>query len=147
MFNSKLGVTGLSSFRYRLKQNQPLWDLLGASKTIVQKYIDGAAGNSDALIEVFHPETHMFGHIGDTSRDALISSFIKLVSTSPGPQIGPNYRVEMTRLNVVGLAAAVTLVKQDYFGCDFVNYFTFAKIDDEWEIVSKTFTCTGGDYK
>jgi hypothetical protein len=36
------------------------------------------------------------------------------------------------------------LVEHDYLGCDFVDYFTVARIDGRWWITNKTYAHTGG---
>ena len=36
------------------------------------------------------------------------------------------------------------LVETDYFGCDFVDYFTVARINGRWWITNKTYAHTGG---
>ena len=36
------------------------------------------------------------------------------------------------------------LVETDYFGCDFVDFFTVARIEGRWWITNKTYAHTGG---
>ena len=38
----------------------------------------------------------------------------------------------------------VILVEKDYFGCDFVDYFSVARTKGVWQIVNKTYQVTGG---
>lgn len=121
-------------------------DAVSSVKHAIQLYIDGADGHAELLDEVFHPDARMFGHIGEIRRDVPIADFIKGVRAADRKLIGQKYRAEMVDIRVTGRAAVVTLVEEDYRGCDFINYFTLAEIDDEWKIVSKTFTCTGGDF-
>lgn len=115
-------------------------------KHTMQLYIDGAEGNADLLDEAFHSDARMFGHIGDMRRDVPITDFINGVRVADRKLTGQKYRAEMVDIRVTGKAAVVTLVEEDYRGCDFINYFTLANIDDGWKIVSKTFTCTGGEF-
>lgn len=117
-----------------------------AVRAVMQLYIDGAGGDMDKLHTAFHADARMFGHVGDKRRDMPISQFIEGVGKAPGPLIGPRYRADLANVNVTGRAAVVTLIEQDYRGCDFINYFTLAKFDTGWKIVSKTFTSTG-DFK
>ena len=35
-------------------------------------------------------------------------------------------------------------VETDYLGCDFVDYFSVARIDGRWQITNKTYAYTGG---
>jgi hypothetical protein len=36
------------------------------------------------------------------------------------------------------------LVETDFFGCDFVDYFTLARVGGRWQITCKTYAHTGG---
>jgi hypothetical protein len=36
------------------------------------------------------------------------------------------------------------LAEEDYLGCDFVDYFSVARIDGRWQIDNKTYAHTGG---
>lgn len=122
-------------------------DRVAAIKAVMQLYIDGAAGDTDKLYTAFHADAQMFGHVGDVRRDMPITQFIEGVGKAEHELLGPNYRAEITDITVTGKAAVATLMEEDYRGCNFINYFTLAKIDDTWKIVSKTFTSTGGPYK
>ena len=46
--------------------------------------------------------------------------------------------------DVCGDAGVAVLVEHDYLGCDFVDYFTVARIDGRWWITNKTYAHTGG---
>jgi hypothetical protein len=37
------------------------------------------------------------------------------------------------------------LVEHDYLGCDFVDYFSLARVDGRWVITNKTYAHTGGE--
>jgi len=76
-----------------------------------------------------------------------IKQFIAGVGNAPKPLIGPAYRADITAITVAGNAAVATLTEQDYRGCDFVNFFTLACIGGKWQIVSKTYTSTGGPFR
>ena len=41
----------------------------------------------------------------------------------------PNYRADVRTIDVVGEAGVAVLVEMDYLGCDFVDFFTVARID------------------
>ncbi len=121
-------------------------DDVGKVKHAVQLYIDGAAGNAELLENAFHADARMFGQIAGARRDFPIADFINGVRAANRTLTGENYRAEIVDITVTGDAGVVTLVEQDYRGCDFVNYFTLTKFGDDWKIVSKTFTCTGGEF-
>ena len=44
----------------------------------------------------------------------------------------------------MGDAGVAVLVETDYLGCDFVDYFSVARIDGRWQITNKTYAHTGG---
>ena len=112
-------------------------------RALVQLYIDGANGDADKMREAFHPDAHMFGHIGAMDTYEPITDFIKIVTDNPG-LAGPEYRADIRSVDVVGDAGVAVLVEHDYFGCDFVDFFTVARIDGRWWITNKTYAHTGG---
>jgi len=93
--------------------------------------------------EAFHPDAHMFGHIGPMDTYEPITQFTALVEAQPG-LAGPNYRADIRTIDLAGDAGVAVLVETDYFGCDFVDYFTVARIDGRWWITNKTYAHTGG---
>jgi len=118
---------------------QDLADIRG----LIQLYIDGANGDGDKMRQAFHPDAHMFGHIGSMDTYEPITDFTALVEAQPG-LAGPNYRADIRTIDLVGDAGVAVLVETDYFGCDFVDYFTLARIDGRWWITNKTYAHTGG---
>jgi hypothetical protein len=119
-------------------------DDLEAIRGVVQLYIDGANGDVAKLEQAFHPNAWMFGHVGAMETNMPIQDFIAFVSNTPG-LAGPSYRATVTSLDVVGDAAVATLAEENYMGCDFVDYFSLARIDGHWKIVNKTYAHTGGE--
>lgn len=119
-------------------------DDVEAISDVVQLYIDGANGNVAKLEEAFHPSAWMFGHVGPMQTNIPIQEFIAMVGGMPG-LAGPAYRARITSIDVVGDAAVATLAEEDYMGCDFVDYFSMARIDGAWKIVNKTYAHTGGE--
>ena len=57
---------------------------------------------------------------------------------------GPNYRAIIRSIDLAGDAGVAVLAETDYMGCDFVDFFTVAKIDGKWVITNKTYAHTGG---
>ena len=45
---------------------------------------------------------------------------------------------------LAGDAGVAVLVETDYMGCDFVDYFSVARIGGRWQITNKTYAHTGG---
>ena len=118
-------------------------DDLQQVRTLIQLYIDGANGDGAKLREAFHPSAHMFGHIGPVDRTMPIEKFISGVEKNPG-MCGPNYSAIVRSIDIVGDAGVAVLVETDYIGCDFVDWFTVARVDGRWWITNKTYAHTGG---
>ena len=113
-------------------------------RALIQLYIEGADGDTAKLKEAFHPDARMFGHIGPMETYMPIGDFISFVETSPG-MAGAGYSADVRLVDVVGDAGVAVLVETDYMGCDFVDYFTVARIDGRWWITCKTYAHTGGE--
>jgi hypothetical protein len=118
-------------------------DLEGIER-VIGLYIDGANGDVGKLEEAFAEDARMFGHIGTMETYVPIGEFFKIVANSPG-LAGPNYKAKITSINAVGDAAVAVLVEEDYMGCDFVDFFSLARINGTWKIVNKTYAHTGGE--
>lgn len=112
-------------------------------RAVVQLYIDGANGDVAKLRQAFHENAQMMGHIGPMDTYIPIGDFFKMVEAQPG-LAGPNYKATVRSIDVAGDAGVAVLVEQDYFGCDFVDYFSVARIGGEWKITNKTYAHTGG---
>lgn len=110
---------------------------------LVQLYIDGANGDTEKLTKAFHPNAWMMGHIGPMDTYMPITDFIGFIGTSPG-LAGPGYRAVIQKIDLAGDAGVAVLAETDYMGCDFVDYFSVAKVDGRWVITNKTYAHTGG---
>jgi hypothetical protein len=112
-------------------------------RAVIDLYIEGASGDAGKLRDAFHPDARMFGHIGDMETYVPIGDFIGMVESSPS-MAGPDYTADVRMVDVSGDAGVAVLVEHDYLGCDFVDYFTVARIDGRWWITDKTYAHTGG---
>jgi hypothetical protein len=113
-------------------------------RAVIQLYIDGANGDGNKLRQAFHADARMFGHIGAMDTYIRIGDFISMVEAQPG-MAGPGYRATIRSIDLAGDAGVAVLVESDYIGCDFVDYFTVARIDGRWQITCKTYAHTGGE--
>ena len=111
---------------------------------LVQLYINGAGGDVAKLREAFHPDARMYGHIGAVTHAIPITGFFDMVAGAKGSLAGPRYKARIVSIDVVGDAGVAVLAEEDYLGCDFVDYFSVARIDGRWQIVNKTYAHTGG---
>ena len=123
---------------------QKTLDDLEAVTQVVQLYIDGAGGDVAKLRAAFHADARMYGHIGKVEHAIPITGFIDMVAAAKGSFAGPKYRAKIVSIHVTGDAGMVVLAEQDYLGCDFIDYFSVARIGGEWKIVNKTYAHTGG---
>lgn len=112
-------------------------------RAVIQLYIDGANGDVGKLKQAFHPDARMMGHIGAMGTYIPIADFFRMVERQPG-LCGPEYRADIRTIDIVGDAGVAVLVEADYMGCDFVDYFSVAKVDGRWVITNKTYAHTGG---
>ena len=112
-------------------------------RAIIQLYIDGANGDVAKLQKAFHPDARMMGHIGQMDTYVPIKDFFAMVAARPG-MAGPKYKANVRSIDLAGDAGVAVLVETDYMGCDFVDYFSVARIDGRWMITNKTYAHTGG---
>ncbi|MFZ5721620.1 MAG: nuclear transport factor 2 family protein [Pseudomonadota bacterium] len=112
-------------------------------RALIQLYVEGANGEVAKLKEAFHPDARMMGHIGPMDTYIPITDFFAMVERRPG-MAGPNYRADVRTIDLAGDAGVAVLVETDYMGCDFVDYFSVARIDGRWRITNKTYAHTGG---
>ena len=112
-------------------------------RNVVQLYIDGANGDVAKLERAFHPDARMMGHVGAMDTYVPITEFFKMVKARPG-MAGKNYTAVVRSIDLAGDAGVAVLVETDYMGCDFVDYFSVARIDGRWMITNKTYAHTGG---
>ena len=110
---------------------------------LIGLYIDGANGDVGKLKEAFHPDARMMGHIGPMETYVPIQDFFAMIEAQPGGA-GPNYKATIRTIDLVGDAGVAVLVETDFIGCDFVDYFSVARIDGRWQITNKTYAHTGG---
>jgi hypothetical protein len=112
-------------------------------RAVIQLYIDGSNGDVEKLRRAFHPDARMYGHIGPMDTYIPITEFFAMVEAQPG-MAGPRYRAIVRSIDITGDAGVAVLAETDYLGCDFVNYFSVARMDGRWQITNKTYAHTGG---
>lgn len=112
-------------------------------RAIIELYIDGSNGDVAKLKQAFHPDARMMGHIGAMKTYVPITDFFKMVEQRPG-MAGPKYQAFVRSIDLAGDAGVAVLVETDYMGCDFVDYFSVARVDGRWVITNKTYAHTGG---
>ena len=68
------------------------------------------AATGTRCVRPFHPDAHMFGHIGPMDTYEPITDFTALVEKQPG-LAGPNYRADVRTIDLVGDAGVAVLVE------------------------------------
>ena len=49
-------------------------------------------------------------------------------------------RAAITHVDVSGVVASVTVVEENYYGLDYVIYFTLVRYGAEWALVTKSYS-------
>ena len=116
-----------------------------AIASVLGLYMEGSAkGEPDKLLQVFHPDSRMFGSVGGQRFDVPIQALIEMTAKGPADTAG-RYRGRILSITQVGDAAQAAVAEDGFWGSvSFVDFFHLAKIDGRWVIVSKTFAHTGG---
>lgn len=87
----------------------------------------------------------MYGSVGGQRFDVPISEMIAMSASQPADTNG-SYRASIRSVEEEGDAAIAILDEEGFWGAlSFVDFFSLAKIDDQWKIVNKTFAHTGGE--
>jgi hypothetical protein len=114
-----------------------------AVERVVQQYIDGTyQGNVKALRACFHPKAVMNGYLQDQLLLGGPEPFFENIENNPSmAEAGAPYKGKITFLDVVGNVATVTIKETGFSGgIAFTDYFHLIKEQDQWKIISKTFT-------
>ena len=53
-------------------------------RALIQLYVEGSNGDGDKMRQAFHPDAHMFGHIGAMDTYEPITDFTKLFWANRG---------------------------------------------------------------
>src|SRR3954453_19486760 len=112
----------------------------------VQLYIDGAReGDADKLRAAFHSDARMGGSLAGQRSDGPISAMIEMLDGKP-VDVDGSYVATITSCEQTDDTAEVAIAEQGFWGTvSFVDFFSLARIGDEWKIVNKTFVHTGGE--
>lgn len=106
-------------------------------KDVVMKYVSGCAtGDVELAKEAFHKDAVMFGYLNgqlcEGSIDALYGAIEQL-----GADPATKYEVDV--VEVVGTAATVRVVLEDWHGLGFTDFHSLVRMDGKWKIVAKIF--------
>lgn len=103
----------------------------------MQAYLEAArSGTGDAMRPTFHENARICGYVGDDLFDAPIQGLYDWHDEN-GP--ARDVQVRFTSIDVVGTAASVRMDCDNWTGHRFTDFFTMAKIDGQWKVMSKVF--------
>jgi len=114
------------------------------SDQIAQKvdgYVRGCQTGDETYFKgAFHPDSRMYGAVGSDRYDLpIFGGMSAAVAENP---VG-DYDAKILSIDVEGDAACVKLAESRFWGEDFIDYFLLSRIDGEWQIVAKSFHCSG----
>jgi hypothetical protein len=112
---------------------------------VLQLCTEGEAkGDVAKLREAFHADARMFGSLAGERYDVPIEELFELAESAPADT--GNYRSRVLSVQQTGDAAVGVVAEEGYWGTvSFIDYFQLARIEGEWNIVSKLFAHTGGE--
>lgn len=101
------------------------------------QYVNGCAtGNAELAKKAFHKDAVMFGYLNGQlcagSIEALYSAIEQLGAD-------PATKSEVDVMEIVGTAATVRIVLEDWHGLGFTDFHSLVKMDGKWQIVAKIF--------
>ena len=112
---------------------------VAAVREILDRYVEGSAGDVDLLRSIFHPDALMNGHFNGRLGIGSPEPFFHEVEAMDPASNDSAYRAEVESIQVVGDVATATLVETGFLGSDFVDFFHLIRVAGEWKIISKTY--------
>ena len=115
-------------------------------REVLNRYMEGTyTANIPMLEGVFHKEARMVGYLGDQLLIGTPAPFIEDMASQPSmKELGHPYKAEVLDLEVNGGVAKATVHETGFRGsAELVDHFHLLRENDEWKIISKTFTTIG----
>ena len=105
--------------------------------TLMQTYIEGGrTGNIDTLRPIFHELATICGYVGpDLFAGPIEMMYDWLAETGQAAELVAGD----IRIDVEGSAASARVELDNWNGHRFSDFFTLAKIEGQWQIMSKVF--------
>ncbi|MBT1451353.1 nuclear transport factor 2 family protein [Glaciecola sp. XM2] len=108
-----------------------------AIEKVMQAYVQGGqTGNNDTLRPIFHELATICGYVGPDLFAGPIEMFYEW-HTENGP--AKDLTAQAPKIDIEGSAATVRIELDNWTGHRFSDFFTLAKIDGQWQIMSKVF--------
>lgn len=106
-------------------------------KDVVMQYVNGCAtGDVELAKKAFHKDAVMFGYLNGSLSEGSIENLYAAIK-----QLGaaPDTKAEVDVMEIVGTAATVRVVLDNWHGLSFTDFHSLVKIDGKWTIVAKVF--------
>lgn len=106
-------------------------------KDVVMQYVNGCAtGDVELTKKAFHKDAVMYGYLNGELCAGSIAALYAAIEQLGGDGATKS---SIDILEVVGTAATVRVVLEDWHGLGFTDFHSLVKIDGQWQIVSKIF--------
>lgn len=106
-------------------------------KDVVMQYVNGCAtGDVELTKKAFNKDAIMYGYLNGQLCAGSIDTLYGAIAKLGGD---PATKAEVDVLEVVGTAATVRVVMEDWHGMGFTDFHSLVKMDGKWQIVSKVF--------
>lgn len=97
------------------------------------QYVNGCAtGDVEPTKKAFHKDAVMYGYLNGELSAGSIENLYAAISA-----LGAKSEVDV--MEVVGTAATVRVVLENWHGLSFTDFHSLVKIDGKWTIVAKIF--------
>lgn len=106
-------------------------------KNVVMQYVNGCAtGDVDLTKKAFHKDAVMYGYLnGELSAGSIKNLYAAIRALGASPEA----KSEIDVMEVIGTAATVRVVLENWHGLSFTDFHSLVKIDGRWTIVAKIF--------
>lgn len=106
-------------------------------KEVVMQYVNGCAtGDVELTKKAFHKDAIMYGYLnGELSAGSIENLYAAVGQLGAATET----KAEVDVMEVVGTAATVRVVLENWHGLSFTDFHSLVKIDGKWIIVAKIF--------
>ncbi len=106
-------------------------------KEVVMQYVNGCtAGDVELTKKAFHKDAVMYGYLnGELSAGSIENLYAAIGKLGAAAET----KAEVDVMEVVGTAATVRVVLENWHGLSFTDFHSLVKIDGKWTIVAKIF--------
>lgn len=106
-------------------------------KNVVMQYVNGCVtGDVELTKKAFHKDAVMYGYLnGELSAGSIENLYPAIKSLGAASET----KSEVDVMEVIGTAATVRVILENWHGLSFTDFHSLVKIDGKWTIVAKIF--------